>query len=126
MPRKCGDCNACCRVLKIEELNLPEFTACSHLRPGYKGCTIHSSRPSACRGFECVWKATSLGSNRHRPDRSGVMFMAQEARTVTCYNIRPSGGWSLEAHELIQFFRDQNYRVIQVNPGGKRSILTTT
>ena len=125
MPRRCGDCNACCKVLKIEELNLPDFTVCPHLKSGYKGCTIHSSRPSACREFECVWKRTSIGSNRHRPDRSGVMFMLQNndqrgnAR-VTCYNTRKSQSWSLEAQELIQILKDHNFRVFEVSPDQKR------
>lgn len=39
-----------------------------------KGCTQYDTRPQSCRQFDCVWRK-GLGSEKSRPDKSGVVFM---------------------------------------------------
>lgn len=73
--RKCGSCRVCCVVMKITELNKPEFTSCDHLvkRQTTRSCGIYNDRPEECRTFQCAW-LTGLGTNNQRPDRCGVML----------------------------------------------------
>jgi hypothetical protein len=57
--RHCGACTLCCKVLTIEELGKPNGQWCPHCIRG-RGCSIYSSRPNECRGFQCgylMWPA---------------------------------------------------------------------
>lgn len=66
--RKCGQCQMCCVIPDIKELNKPANTPCQHLTP--RGCGIYETRPEVCRSFECNWKF-GLGDASGRPDRLG-------------------------------------------------------
>jgi len=81
----CGDCDACCVVLKIEnfkEGGVPCENLCE------KGCSIYNdpSKPSACSEFNCVYKANTSWSENLRPDKSGVMIVEFKDR-ITAYRI---------------------------------------
>ena len=73
----CDGCTACCKVLKIRELEKPGNTWCQHCRIG-EGCGAYETRPESCRIYECIW----LQSQREarplppelRPDRSKVVI----------------------------------------------------
>jgi hypothetical protein len=71
--RPCGECQACCTVVGIKELNKPAFQRCGHQCES--GCDIYEDRPETCRGYYCLWAAGLLeGDERRRPDRLGVIF----------------------------------------------------
>lgn len=55
MQRECGSCSLCCKLLYVPELNKPIDTWCPNCRPGHRGCTVYSSRPSHCERFTCLW-----------------------------------------------------------------------
>jgi Fe-S-cluster containining protein len=67
---KCGDCNACCKVAAIEELDKPAGVLCKYYD---NGCTIYDTRPEACRNFQCLYLQQSI-PEKYRPDNVGVMF----------------------------------------------------
>lgn len=73
--RTCGSCTACCWSMGITQLDKPERTRCSYLRPrgveGRGGCSIYSKRPSECAAYEC---AHLEGVDVPRPDQCGVIF----------------------------------------------------
>ena len=73
----CDGCTACCKVLKIRELDKPAHTWCKHCRIGV-GCGIYESRPESCRIYECVWLQTQRGGRplapELRPDVSRVVM----------------------------------------------------
>jgi hypothetical protein len=73
----CNGCTACCKVLKIRELEKPAHTWCEHCNIGV-GCGIYDSRPEACRVYECLWlKTQSLPRPipfALRPDKSRVVI----------------------------------------------------
>lgn len=73
----CDGCTACCKIMKIRELNKPGNTWCQHCKIGV-GCGIYDTRPESCRVFECVWLQTQRGdkplSLELRPDRSRVVI----------------------------------------------------
>lgn len=73
----CGGCTACCKIMKVHELEKQANVWCQHCKIGV-GCTSYESRPDSCRVYECVW----LQSQREprplplalRPDKSRVVI----------------------------------------------------
>lgn len=54
MPRECGQCSLCCRVMGVPEVKA-EHEWCPHAKPGKGGCAIYPDRPDRCRAFSCRW-----------------------------------------------------------------------
>lgn len=52
--RQCGDCQLCCTLLPVVEINKPASKRCQHQRFG-KGCNIYPDRPPACKLWSCMW-----------------------------------------------------------------------
>lgn len=73
----CDGCTACCKVLKIRELDKPGNTWCRHCNIGV-GCGIYDTRPESCRVYECVWLQSQRGGKplplELRPDSSRVVI----------------------------------------------------
>ena len=69
--RRCGECSACCSVLRVDELAKPAGRDCVHQR-GRAGCAIHAERPPVCRGYHCLWLQGGLEDDE-RPDRTGAV-----------------------------------------------------
>ena len=67
--RECGTCSHCCTVLRVDELAKHAGSDCVHQR-GDAGCTIHATRPSICRAYECLWLQGGLEDDE-RPDQTG-------------------------------------------------------
>ena len=84
--RECGDCQACCTICDVEELQKPAGVGCNFCAA--KGCAIYKKpeMPQSCRSFECFWL-----SNEHemaesmRPDKCGVMFETLTPNTLLAY-----------------------------------------
>jgi hypothetical protein len=68
--RSCGDCTACCTVLRVDELRKLGGVACAALGAG--GCTIYPRRPHICRAYRCLWLQGQL-ELEDRPDRLGAV-----------------------------------------------------
>lgn len=64
---ECGDCNLCCKVMGISELNKPPGPWCSHAVKG-KGCGIYEQRPGSCRQFGCFWLLGNLAPE-YKPNK---------------------------------------------------------
>ncbi len=79
MSRQCGNCQACCTVLPIKQLNKPAGTPCPKLCA--EGCSIHATRPQVCRGWNCSWLDGELGLD-DRPDKSGAVVWTVAMPTV--------------------------------------------
>lgn len=86
--RECGDCNECCILLRITELDKEADVACEHL--SNHRCSIYDDRPRSCRKFECLWLKGEVPEDL-RPDRSGVM--------ISDGFIRRNGSLDLYIHE---------------------------
>ena len=73
----CDGCTACCKILKIHELNKPGNAWCQHCKIGV-GCGIYDTRPESCRVYECVWLQSQRGGKplalELRPDKSRVVI----------------------------------------------------
>jgi hypothetical protein len=73
----CEGCTACCKVLKIRELDKPAHTWCRHCEIGV-GCGSYETRPESCRVYECIWLQTQRLPRpmafELRPDKSRVVI----------------------------------------------------
>jgi hypothetical protein len=55
----------------VDEIAKLGGTPCQHIQDG-GGCGIHSTRPSICQGYECLWLRGRL-REEDRPDRLGAV-----------------------------------------------------
>lgn len=68
--RKCGDCQLCCKLMPISEINKPALSKCPHQRFGV-GCSIYNRAPKSCRTWSCQWLVGGDGAETlRRPDRA--------------------------------------------------------
>lgn len=97
--RECGDCDACCTVLAVQDLQKAAGVACHHLMPDGGGCKIHDLRPQICRQFFCGWRF-GFGTDNHRPDKSGVVVVLPNELTNAC-NIFLDFDWDGQSTETL-------------------------
>ena len=72
-PQACGDCQACCYVLGIAELQKPLWTKCPN-QCG-KGCAIYETKPQECTDYWCLFSGGVFGSDiKLRPDKLGIFI----------------------------------------------------
>lgn len=83
--RPCGECNVCCTVLGVEEIEKPEQSACTHA--SQHGCAIYATRPRACAAYRCYWKLGILPIEL-RPDKVGGMITKYMDRFLAVYETR--------------------------------------
>lgn len=73
----CDGCTACCKIMKVRELDKAANIWCQHCIIG-TGCGIYDERPDSCRVYECLWLKTQRGGQPLapglRPDRSRVVI----------------------------------------------------
>jgi len=74
----CGECNVCCKVFNIEDVDSPKGVDCQHCTKF--GCLIHEDRPQVCRDFKCGYfisaEAGKFWPENQRPDKCGVIINA--------------------------------------------------
>lgn len=104
--RECGGCTVCCTVLPIQSdgLQKQSGTACPHCDEG-AGCTIYDRRPRACRAFLCGWRELAFIPEELRPDRCGILIVADPNDVPAGYRKMPgvkfvvTGGRNALAYE---------------------------
>lgn len=75
--RSCGDCSICCEGHLIGNSYGNVYgngKKCIFLVE--KKCTIYTSRPTACKKYQCAW-TQNLIPEEFRPDLSGVLVTVQ-------------------------------------------------
>lgn len=144
--RSCSGCDLCCTVLRVDELKKLGGERCSHLRGTPAdgeiwGCGIHSSRPSICRKYRCLWLRGGLGEG-DRPDQLGAVLDIVPAGAEPYLAIRELRDGTFDGssrlREIAEEFRasmpvritsadevlnpDRPYRVLQ--PAGREQRVT--
>lgn len=101
MPRSCGDCSLCCKLLGVTELEKPGGKWCEHWSKG-KGCKIYGDRPHSCRVFGCGWLVSEAFPDYWQPMKSKMVigFNADTDRHVLQIYVDPSNrnGWEREPY----------------------------
>jgi Fe-S-cluster containining protein len=91
--RECGSCSMCCKILPIEEgINKPANEWCKHWTKKTR-CSIYSSRPEVCKGFECVWLQDTLLPDEIRPDKSKVVLKYHNERLIAVVDRDHPNAW---------------------------------
>jgi uncharacterized protein len=82
--RTCGDCTMCCKIMKVDDVELqkPANKWCDHCTKS--GCAIYESRPQSCRNFNCLW-LSGAGDESIRPDKSKVVMGANRDGKIVFY-----------------------------------------
>ena len=69
LPRRCGDCQLCCKLLPVQEIGKLAGVKCRH-QAFSVGCRVYGgSMPSSCKLWSCAW-LTGAFVGGSRPDRS--------------------------------------------------------
>jgi hypothetical protein len=69
--RQCGDCQLCCELVPVSDINKIANERCQHQRRGRKRCSIYAARPISCQLWSCRWLADpEETAELSRPDRS--------------------------------------------------------
>ena len=71
--KMCGDCNLCCKIYDVEDLEKKAGQHCHHSgREG--GCGIWGLHPKSCQEFKCLWLKHDDMSGLWRPDNAGFVM----------------------------------------------------
>lgn len=92
--RSCGTCTLCCKVMRIDELNKPKGTWCSHCNPGV-GCNIYEERPDECRSFYCGYRFSHELGEHWFPASCKIVSVVESEGTRIAFHVDPSrpGAW---------------------------------
>lgn len=73
----CGECNICCKLLKINSTESPIGEYCKHCTGS--GCDIYGDHPEECQQYQCMWSQMpeKFARIELRPDKSGIIFDRQ-------------------------------------------------
>ena len=74
--RSCDGCALCCMILKVDELNKPWATWCTHCSTR-KGCDIYERRPNQCRTFYCGWLTNDQLGEEWKPSKSKIVLVSE-------------------------------------------------
>ncbi len=103
--RRCGQCDECCTLLAVGQIDKPADTRCPHLAKGFHGggmCGIYDSQPSDCNKFVCGWLGGILPA-KYRPDKIGIVvyFGDSEEGPYICVAETRTGAFDSEAGQEI-------------------------
>jgi hypothetical protein len=100
--RKCGDCQLCCKLLAVRELDKLTGVRCEHQRHK-KGCHSYPARPESCRLWNCRWVLGQLPDGMSRPDRAHyIVDMMPDFVTV-------DKGDGPQNYQVVQIWVDPAY-----------------
>lgn len=133
--RNCGECEACCWALGVDEIQLANFVHCEHQRsinpeapgPADYGCRAYGERPRLCRRYRCEWLAGmmfhGIPPESLRPDKCGVIFHGMKGTVWGMILIATEAFPDGFQHPMAQYLLDaiQKQRlVLLVGPTGRK------
>lgn len=105
--RTCGDCDLCCTVLRVDELEKPARVPCDKLRAAPEsGCSIYGTRPRICRSYKCAWLLGSFGDD-DRPDRLGAVLDLEFRGDRLWLQIREATTGSFDRSDRLRQIADE-------------------
>jgi len=119
LPRKCGDCQLCCKLLPVKEIGKLALTRCRHQAHG-KGCRLYGqpAMPSSCRLWSCAWVT---GANTGaRPDRvHAVVDILPDFVTIEGPDVGPR-----QTMPVVQVWVDPDFPDAHRDPGLRAYLAT--
>ena len=102
----CGECQACCCLYPIDELDKPLMALCRHQCE--TGCAIHGQeRPPVCIAFRCAWLDEDWAPEL-RPDRCRIIWTYRGC--LPDRGGRPRRVWLGEMFDRHAYLRRANAR----------------
>ena len=120
--RTCGECNLCCTILAVPEVNKGRYEECEHMCESNCGLFNKPERPKVCGKWHCFWlaegqqeywKKTGLPKvllKNDRPDKSGVMFVNIESMNRPAFHAYESWPGAFETKEAKEVLKVMNNR----------------
>jgi hypothetical protein len=73
--RHCGDCQLCCKLLPVVEVDKKANQRCRHQKV-HKGCQVYDkpAMPPCCKMWNCRWLVNDRTEALRRPDRAGYVI----------------------------------------------------
>jgi len=100
--RRCGDCQLCCKLLPVAEIDKPALSRCRHQCRA--GCAIYATKPISCAAWSCLWlQGEDTGP---RPDRA---HLAVDPMPDYVVRINEETGERFK-HGVFQVWADPAYR----------------
>ena len=110
MPRGCGECQLCCEIFGVIELNKEQLEKCEHQCES--GCDIYPTRPRECRMYQCIWKSDESIPEEYRPDKLGVVIDKRETPigpAIAAHQKEPNQWQQLPTWPILQHLcKDHN------------------
>jgi hypothetical protein len=102
--RECRDCQLCCKLLPVKELDKKANTRCKFQKI-HKGCTVHNTglMPFSCHIWNCRWLVEDDTEELSRPDRSHYVIDIMPDQILALSGDIPY------AIETVQIWCDPNY-----------------
>lgn len=100
VPRHCGSCSMCCKIIGVEALQKPANVWCAHCAPG-RGCKIYAERPAECRTFACRWLVDLSMPDDWRPDQAKFVIFPDDAPERILVHLDPAvpDAWRKEPYQ---------------------------
>lgn len=74
----CGECNLCCKLPEISEMQKPSLKTCQYLIN--EKCSVYNTRPKVCQNFYCGYRnIKKLNNEKYRPDKCGLYIFASNS-----------------------------------------------
>lgn len=73
MAGKCGNCDLCCKLFSIPELDKKDRELCKFYSLESKSCNVYENRCNTCRGYFCFWLIGYL-PDIMKPDEINIVF----------------------------------------------------
>lgn len=116
----CDNCDVCCNILEVRELNKKSYKNCDHRAEG-GGCGIYNDRPSICRTWNCAYILGLMPKDVElRPNNLGLMFYPVSAKNndlnMSMYmaqEVWPNARESKESQEIIALFKAKMLTMIR-------------
>jgi hypothetical protein len=115
IPRACGSCSLCCKLLQIIEPDLQKERDvwCPHCRPGQGGCSIYTdpAKPKICDSFKCLWLKGEVPIELKPDEVRAVLTPSADGKGITVFvdrTVSEIGGW---LRKFIQRTIDQGVDV---------------
>lgn len=99
---KCGECNLCCTVMRVEMAPVANTFKPAHVKCSKAckaGCSIYENKPYSCDSFICLWIMMSLLKDdfpmKWRPDKIGAVIDMNDVGNLTVH-LKHNNAWRME------------------------------
>lgn len=118
--RVCGDCDVCCNILEVRELNKKSYCNCIY-RAESGGCGKYNSRPSICHDWNCAYILGLMPDQESlKPNNLGLMFYPVSSKNndlkidiLMGQEVWPDAIYSSDSQKVINWLKSKMMTMIR-------------